>query len=308
MTDGAGSSAIEDLIRGQLVAWVKERQASGNEVFEYQELERVPLPLRTVRVLDRQRGIWRPAGFRSALSIKTTFTEAGQVAPYRDGVGPDGLLRYKYEGDDPALWTNVALRAAMEEQAPLVWFLGIGKGRFVASAPVWLIGEEPASRQFVMAVEPGQLGMYQSGGHPDELQRRYTERVSKQRLHQPIFRGRVLTAYQQRCAICRLNHMDLLDAAHIVADAEDLGAPVVANGLALCKIHHAAFDRNILGIRPDLVVEVRREILEEVDGPMLRHGIQELHGQRLAVLPRRPAELPDRQRLELRWERFRQSA
>jgi len=39
------------------------------------------------------------------------------------------------------------------------------------------------------------------------------------------------------------------------------GEPVVPNGLALCKLHHAAFDGHLLGINPDLVVHVARAIL-----------------------------------------------
>jgi putative restriction endonuclease len=82
---------------------------------------------------------------------------------------------------------------------------------------------------------------------------------------------------------------------------------VVPNGLALCKIHHAAFDGNILGIRPDLVVELRRDILEEEDGPMLRHGLQELHGRALLVVPRARELKPDPARLEARYQVFRQA-
>lgn len=303
----APNSAIEQATRDQLIEWVQQRQSTGQEVFEYAELARVALGAQDVRALDRQRGIWRPRGFHAALSIKTTYTGEGQPAPYEDGVGRDGLLRYKYEGDNPELWTNVALRRAMAERLPVVWFIGIAKSRFVATAPVWLIGEEPQNRQFVLALEPGQRALYEPGEQPDEDLRRYAERISKQRLHQPMFRGRVMVAYGQRCAICRLNHADLLDAAHIVSDAEDLGAPIVANGLALCKIHHAAFDRNILGVRPDLVVQIRRDILEESDGPMLRHGLQDVHGQPLSVLPTRQADQPDPGRLELRWDAFQKA-
>ena len=78
----------------------------------------------------------------------------------------------------------------------------------------------------------------------------------------------------------------LLDAAHIVGDRRhERGDPMVPNGLAMCKIHHAAFDTNILGIRPDRVVEIRSDILEEHDGPMLRHGLQELHGAEARSAP-----------------------
>ena len=41
------------------------------------------------------------------------------------------------------------------------------------------------------------------------------------------------------------------------------------NGLALCKIHHAAYDSRILGVSPDLVVQIRADILDETDGPLL---------------------------------------
>jgi len=114
----------------------------------------------------------------------------------------------------------------------------------------------------------------------------------------------VLQAYETRCALCRLRHADLLDAAHIIRDADEGGLPVVPNGLALCKIHHAAYDRNILGVRPDLVIDVRRDILDEADGPMLRHGIQEMAGVRLTV-PRQRSAHPDRDSLERRYEEFR---
>jgi hypothetical protein len=88
----------------------------------------------------------------------------------------------------------------------------------------------------------------------------------------------VLTAYQESCSICSLRHVQLLDAAPIIPDGEERGNAVVTNGLSLCKIHHAAFDTNILGIRPDYSIEIRDDILLEVDGPMLKHGLQAHHG------------------------------
>jgi putative restriction endonuclease len=75
------------------------------------------------------------------------------------------------------------------------------------------------------------------------------------------------------------------------------------NGLSLCKIHHAAYDRHIIGVRPDYVVDVRPDILDEVDGPMLRHGLQEIQGWRLE-LPRRRVEHPDQALLAERYADF----
>jgi putative restriction endonuclease len=106
-----------------------------------------------------------------------------------------------------------------------------------------------------------------------------------------------------RCAFCRLRHQELLDAAHITADSEATGEPVVSNGLSLCKLHHAAFDRHFLTVRPDYVIEVRQSILEEEDGPMLLHGLKGMHGTTIFI-PREASLQPDRERLEERYAAF----
>ena len=68
-------------------------------------------------------------------------------------------------------------------------------------------------------------------------------------VHQASFRDAVLTGYGGRCAISLLPEPRLLDAAHIVMDAdEQLGQPIVSNGLPLTKLHHAAFDAHLIGI------------------------------------------------------------
>ncbi len=77
----------------------------------------------------------------------------------------------------------------------------------------------------------------------DVQERRYALRTVKQRLHQASFREAVISAYRGRCSLSGLPEKRLLDAAHIIPDAdEQLGQPVVPNGLPLSKIHHASFD------------------------------------------------------------------
>jgi putative restriction endonuclease len=99
----------------------------------------------------------------------------------------------------------------------------------------------------------------------------------------------------------------LLDAAHITPDSDESGDPFVSNGLALCKLHHAAFDRFFFTVRPDYRIEVRPSILTEVDGPMLVVGLQEIEGQ-LIQLPHRPEQRPDPDRLEKRLAAFREAS
>ncbi|WP_254893661.1 HNH endonuclease [Nocardia donostiensis] len=122
--------------------------------------------------------------------------------------------------------------------------------------------------------------------------------MKKQRLHQPEFRGRVLLAYDNKCGVCSLGHRQLLDAAHITADSEEQGTPEVVNGLCLCKIHHAAYDANLLGISPDYRIVVGEKLLQNPDdNPMVRYGFRDMAGRKLA-LPSRRSDRPSRERLE----------
>jgi len=61
-------------------------------------------------------------------------------------------------------------------------------------------------------------------------QREYVRRLTTLRLHQPIFRARVLRAYGEACAMCRLRHAELLDAAHILPDTHPRGTQSFRTG------------------------------------------------------------------------------
>jgi len=98
-----------------------------------------------------------------------------------------------------------------------------------------------------------------------------------------------------------------LDAAHIIPDGEPESRPTVDNGLALCKLHHAAFDSFIIGITPDYKIEVRKDILDEKDGPMLQHGLKELNGNKI-FYPSKKIYRPNKEFLEIRFQRFRNAS
>jgi putative restriction endonuclease len=100
----------------------------------------------------------------------------------------------------------------------------------------------------------------------------------------------------------------LLDAAHIVIDAhEQLGQPIVSNGLPLTKIHHAAFDAHLIGIDPNFRIHVSDRLLEIHDGPFLELGLKGIAGT-LIDRPRRLGDSPDRDRLALRFDQFKKAA
>ena len=137
--------------------------------------------------------------------------------------------------------------------------------------------------------------------------RAYATREARLRLHQQRFKLGVLRAYRHRCAICTLRERALVQAAHLVPDSEPEGIAAVVNGLALCAIHHLAFDRNLLGIDPRGVVHIAGRLLREIDGPMLRAGLQGFHNASIA-LPRRADDQPDPVRLDARFQRFLRAA
>ncbi|NNN08352.1 MAG: HNH endonuclease [Acidimicrobiaceae bacterium] len=249
----------------------------------------------------RGRGINKPSSLQGALSITTAFTPFGKQPPYDDLIGNDGYPRYKYEGTDPNLYTNRSLRVCLEYGLPLVYFIGVRPAIYRPEYPIFIIGEDANCHEFTLGFSRAEIGRDTTALTP--IERRYVLQQTRNRLHQPIFREQVLNAYGTACAVCNLRHASLLDAAHIISDSKPHGDPVIPNGIALCKIHHAAYDRNLMGIQPDYKVVINHELLEEVDGPMLKHGIQDMHGRDLR-LPRRRSAHPDKVRLEERFSEF----
>lgn len=296
-------------LRTSAIEWLLMRSLNGEEPLTREEIKDFRFDGAPFPIQSTQNGIRKPQGWQAALSVYTVFRTESQERPYADDIGPDGLVRYAWRGNNPNHPENVGLRRAMELQLPIVWFVGVSMSpaRYQVVAPVYVIAEEPAHQRFVFApVEDGAfLPAPTHGSLLEETAKRYLLRETKVRLHQPVFRSTVLTAYENHCAVCNLGHPQLLDAAHIVPDSDERGLASVVNGLAMCKIHHAAFDRSFLGITPDHYVEIRHDLLAEVDGPMLRHGLQELHRRKLMKLPTIRAQRPRRDLLELAYARFK---
>ncbi len=285
--------------------WLRRMQALHGEILG-RELLKAGFEFNGSRVtLVGPPGIWRPRGFALPLSI-TTVSDG----PYDDSFTSDGLLRYRYRGSDPNHRDNVGLREAMRTRTPLVYFHGVMKSRYLPVYPVFILDDHPGELACLVAVDPAYALQIDSSaidfGESSVGIRRYVAAYTKRRLHQASFRERVVAAYASTCALCRLRHQELLDAAHIVPDTHPGGEPVVPNGLCLCKIHHAAYDQNIIGISPDYAVSVRTDILEEIDGPMLKHGLQGIHGS-VIIVPHRRLDRPDRDRLAWRFEQFRKA-
>lgn len=298
---------MDELVRTATFDWIREQCRIYGEVLSRDLLlngftfqgEQIPLIGAT--------GIWKPRQFKYPVSITTTAS-----GKYDDDFTNDNLILYKYrEEGGPNHSDNRGLRDAFRLQVPLFYFRRLIPGKYFVAFPVFIVQDDPVSQQVLVAVEDKsildiQSPVYNLIGEQETIRRSYITSSVKVRLHQKAFRERVLAAYKTRCCLCRINHYELLDAAHIIGDKDERGDPVIPNGLPLCKIHHAAFDSYILGVSPDYRISVRKDILEEIDGPMLKHGIQELNGSPI-LLPGHKSDYPDRERLELRFDMFRRA-
>ena len=293
---------LDSQIRIVLFQWLSERFAKNAGVFTRTELEKEFLFQGKVITLIGASGIWFPKGFEIPISITTS-----PKSPYPDRF-KNGTLKYSYRGKDVNHRDNVGLRKAFTTKTPLVYFRGIAPGKYEALWPVSITGDNPSALSISASVTqvyamPG----FEEMTATDVLDKEYGDALVKTRLHQPAFRFQVLKAYNQTCTFCGLKHPELLDAAHIIADNEPDGNPEVPNGLSLCKIHHVSYDQKIIGITSDYEIKVREDVLEEVDGPMLKYGIQSLEGKFL-LLPKRKEDYPDKNKLDRRFEEFKKKA
>ncbi|MFN2511722.1 MAG: HNH endonuclease [Pyrinomonadaceae bacterium] len=267
--------------------------------------ERIPF-------INPQRGIFKPRQMRFLLSIKTVFPKPGGKVWYDDQRNVhsqifegEETIDYAFMGQDPEAADNRWLREAFENQVPLIYFLGIAPARYHPIFPVFIFGWD---RKTLKARVSFSMSEQESMRPPESsIERRYALRLVQQRLHQASFREAVITAYDNRCALSGLPEPLLLDAAHIIFDKDELlGQPVVPNGIPLSKIHHAAFDAHLIGIDPDYNVHVSDRLLDHSDGPLLE-ALKKLNSGTIH-LPGRAKDRPDRDRLAVRFERFKAAA
>ena len=118
-------------------------------------------------------------------------------------------------------------------------------------------------------------------------------------VRQKGFRRRVLIAYGDQCAVCRVQ-LNLVQAAHIVPVHVDGSNDLTQNGLALCSNHHQAYDSGLLGIAPNYHILVNDLELQRLQRIGLTSG-QEFIVQYVCntiVTPSSPQDRPNPQYLE----------
>jgi putative restriction endonuclease len=107
--------------------------------------------------------------------------------------------------------------------------------------------------------------------------------AARRNLRRPGFAEEVLRAYAYQCAMCGFDgalgrNPVGLEAAHVRWHSQD-GPDVVANGLALCALHHALFDLGVLGLTAEYRIRVSSLYVARSDAG--RRAVDDLSGQPL---------------------------
>jgi putative restriction endonuclease len=196
--------------------------------------------------LKGQSGIFKPAELSEPLSITTTVT-----SKHAQDVLEGSCVQYDYVSRE---FENEALKRCADAELPLIYFLQVTKRpspEYVVFAPVYVVGWDDESRRFLVDLSEQrpseiaarvtrQLGLFRATSR--DVAKSYIVSSVQQRLDAARFRNRVLESYRG-CAVCGLRERALLDAAPI--------------GIALCALHHRAFNAGILTIDEEGVVSVQ---------------------------------------------------
>lgn len=198
------------------------------------------------------------------------------------------------------------MKVAARRNYPLAWLVGVKPSPstlfYYARFPAYIVGIDDRNAEFIIAIDET-APPDSNHANPRQIEKKYVSRWTKERIHQHDFREHVLSAYKISCAVCDLPHAQLLEASHIIADSEEAGIPEVSNGLALCRLHHTAYDRHLLGIDADRRIHVATRA-KSIETTHLPTGLLKFDGRSLTHVPSSKRLHPDGDRLTKHFQQF----
>lgn len=103
--------------------------------------------------------------------------------------------------------------------------------------------------------------------------RQYAVSETRRALRAIDFSARVLNAYGHRCAMCGIQ-LKLVDGAHILPVQEPGSTDETSNGIALCALHHRAYDRCLITFGSDYTIQINAKKVSELRMSDLVGGFQ----------------------------------
>ncbi len=261
-----------------------------------------PFDGRRLHLIAWGRGIFKPKELSDG-----PLTLVSSLAPFYDDEHLDGdVMLYDYAPAHSDEWANAGLKRLAVLGRPVVLLRQVKPKpdpEYMVFAPVAILGADDRTRKFRLdlAAETTATAAVPSPA-PSVFSKAYALTAAKARLHQAHFRKDILAAYAARCCVCELRERPLLDAAHIIPDRLPEGVATVTNGLAMCPIHHRAYDQNLLLVTEGYRVEIQEDRLAHAGSEPTKRMLLDYQGRRI-WLPKNEALHPDpaflRRKIEL---------
>lgn len=123
--------------------------------------------------------------------------------------------------------------------------------------------------------------------------RRYAVTTTKRALRAIDFSDRVLKAYGHACAFCGIQ-LKLLESAHIVPVSEPTSTDETCNGVALCALHHKAYDKSLITFDTDFKLHVNEARVTELKELKLHGRLKQFRDDlfETVAIPAKKADQP----------------
>ena len=150
--------------------------------------------------------------------------------------------------------------------ASLLWFVEHGEA-------LHNVGDDaPEVSDLIDATPEEERDFVDSSSTQVEASRRVELVETLRRFRDARFRPKVLQAYRYRCAVCG-TALKLVEAAHIVPVADARSSDDVTNGMALCRLHHGAYDNGLLGIQSSYKIVLNPVAIQRLREAKLKDGL-----------------------------------
>ena len=116
----------------------------------------------------------------------------------------------------------------------------------------------------------------------EQKEGREVARLVKVRLNQEIFRGAVLTNFDNQCCITGIKMIELIVASHIAPwSKDDKNRLNPRNGLAINALHDKAFDKHLITVTEDLKIKISPRFYKAQDLLSIKQNFIDYDGKSL---------------------------
>jgi len=247
-----------------------------------------PQFLRDRGIYGGAQGIWVDKRRTATLSANGNGVTMGILHTgrhYPDDISEEGVIYHYPSTGRPPRRDNAEINATKNARAldiPIFIILPGAKHQSRRSVRLgWVADFDDQTRQFLILFgesEPAYSSAPTSDA-PFQLLSQEQRRMAtvKVRSSQQQFRFQVLAQYGCKCAVCKISHSMLVEAAHICGKANH-GSDDWRNGLPLCSTHHHAFDAYLFAIRPNTREIVVRPNLSREKIGIMETNLSPVHG------------------------------